>query len=405
MPIMKLKPMFLNRSHHYPILCSFQLDISSLLSKSKRNADIGPFNVALYATSEYSLVKYVSFQLFIPKKDDDTEDLDPFVSLKLHFDNVSCKQGINNFPEPCYDKGKTCPYKVTFHSTTFPNTSEEFSLIESQLGNYLCVRSQIPFSKYFTHSLVVISHNVTSVVNLSGTSLLFKELFNSGKYSDLKIVINDTVFNVHKNIVCSRSSVLEKMIEVDMKEKLLSTINLSDRNPDVVKELLRYVYTQECNTKSIELFQLAHYLDIKDLLIECELHFIQHINFDNIVDLMYIASNEQYELRALNLGLDTFIKSNQQQLVELDDYVQYLANSIEGSNVLDYYKLAEQYKLQDLKEKLDNFIKTNGSRLIKDIRFKEFLEQHPKLAIEIVQHLATVVEGPLKRPRLGDCLN
>lgn len=205
--------------------------------------------------------------------------------------------------------------------------------------------------------------------------------------------------------MCSRSSVLEKMIEVDMKEKLLSTINLSDRNPDVVKELLRYVYTQECKTKSIELFQLAHYLDIKDLLVECELDFIQHINFDNIVDLMYIAANEQYELGALNLGLDTFIKSNQQQLVELDDYVQYLLNSIEGSNVLDYYKLAEQYKLQDLKAKLDNYIKSNGSWLIKDPKFKEFLENHPKLAIEIVQHLATVMEGPLKRPRLEVCLN
>ncbi|KAK4696047.1 hypothetical protein P7C71_g1801, partial [Lecanoromycetidae sp. Uapishka_2] len=61
-------------------------------------------------------------------------------------------------------------------------------------------------------------------------------LFNSAKYSDLTVTCGSDVYNLHRAIVCPRSTWFDK-------EAKTATIDLKEDNPDAVNRMLIYLYT------------------------------------------------------------------------------------------------------------------------------------------------------------------
>ena len=71
----------------------------------------------------------------------------------------------------------------------------------------------------------------------------YHELFQSGKLSDVTLLVGDIELKAHKAILSTRSPVFAAMFEHDCKEKHESQVTISDVHVDVLKELLLFIYT------------------------------------------------------------------------------------------------------------------------------------------------------------------
>ena len=67
----------------------------------------------------------------------------------------------------------------------------------------------------------------------------YQELFQSGKWSDVTLVVGDTELKAHKLILSARSPVFAALF-VEMQE---SKVTITDVSADVLQEVLRYIYT------------------------------------------------------------------------------------------------------------------------------------------------------------------
>ncbi|KUJ17730.1 uncharacterized protein LY89DRAFT_669023 [Mollisia scopiformis] len=84
-----------------------------------------------------------------------------------------------------------------------------------------------------------------------------KGLFESGKYADLTIRCGGAVHKVHCAVVCSRSKFLEKAVDGQFKEAALRDIDLSEDEQPIVREMIRYLYTDDYDHNPYEQGGLA----------------------------------------------------------------------------------------------------------------------------------------------------
>ncbi|KFY87362.1 hypothetical protein V500_07007 [Pseudogymnoascus sp. VKM F-4518 (FW-2643)] len=64
-------------------------------------------------------------------------------------------------------------------------------------------------------------------------------LLDSGKYSDLRIVCRQESWNVHRNVISTASSVLERM------NAHPGLIDLTEYEPKIVEKMLRFIYQED----------------------------------------------------------------------------------------------------------------------------------------------------------------
>lgn len=68
-------------------------------------------------------------------------------------------------------------------------------------------------------------------------------LFESQKFSDVILCVSGKEFFVHKAILAARSPVFAAMFEHEMEEKKQNRVDITDMDYDVLREMLRFIYT------------------------------------------------------------------------------------------------------------------------------------------------------------------
>ncbi|KAL2158848.1 hypothetical protein VTH06DRAFT_4040 [Thermothelomyces fergusii] len=78
----------------------------------------------------------------------------------------------------------------------------------------------------------------------AGEELLLSlhRLFEERTYSDLTIICGDHEFNVHKAVICPRSSFFAKACDSLFQEGSTGVVSLPDDDPQIVKLMLHYLY-------------------------------------------------------------------------------------------------------------------------------------------------------------------
>ncbi|KAF2014531.1 hypothetical protein BU24DRAFT_482031 [Aaosphaeria arxii CBS 175.79] len=71
------------------------------------------------------------------------------------------------------------------------------------------------------------------------------EAWTSGAYSDLQIMCNGKTYDVHKVIVCTRSTFLDKALKFPSEASKEGVIELPDQETEIVELLLQYLYEEE----------------------------------------------------------------------------------------------------------------------------------------------------------------
>ena len=100
------------------------------------------------------------------------------------------------------------------------------------------------------------------------------KLLTSEIFSDFSFVCQDQVFPCHRNIIANRSEVLEKMmLSQNWTENEDKTLKIEDFEPETVKMMIHFIYTQQLPEGSkcdLSLLLIADKYDLKDLVKFCE---------------------------------------------------------------------------------------------------------------------------------------
>lgn len=68
-------------------------------------------------------------------------------------------------------------------------------------------------------------------------------LFENQKFSDVTLAVSGREFQAHKAILAARSPVFAAMFEHEMEERKHNRVEITDVDHEVLREMLRFIYT------------------------------------------------------------------------------------------------------------------------------------------------------------------
>jgi BTB/POZ domain len=120
---------------------------------------------------------------------------------------------------------------------------------------------------------------------------IFKNLWETGDFSDFVIIAGSKEFKVHKNILGSQSSVFKTIFNTTMKEQQTGKMKITDFSGDAVEGMLIFLYTgvvQE--TYAMDIYALASKYDLVQLKAICQCLVIRNINDTNALAILKLGN-------------------------------------------------------------------------------------------------------------------
>lgn len=158
-------------------------------------------------------------------------------------------------------------------------------------------------------------------------SLDLTELFDSGRFSDVKFVVENKEFLLHKCILATQSRVFSAMFEHNMRENRENVVKIDDFCYDVMKELFRFIYTQKVENLEIlasDLLAASNKYELDDLKNTCEKVLIRNLSIENVIDYFVLADHHQaHELRN---SVNQFFLTNTKAVLSSDKFKSRLSS-------------------------------------------------------------------------------
>lgn len=205
---------------------------------------------------------------------------------------------------------------------------------------------------------------VADSVNISGQSnaVLFKVpecrlpddlggLFENQKFSDVTLTVCGREFQAHKAILAARSPVFSAMFEHEMEERKQNRVDITDVDHEVLREMLRFIYTGKA------------------------------ANLDKMADDL-LAAADKYALERLKVMCE-----------------ESLCTGLNVDNAAETLILADLHSADQLKGQAIEFINTHAAEAMETPGFKSMIHSHPHLMAEAFRALATQQIPPIGPPR------
>ncbi|CAL5335489.1 unnamed protein product [Camellia sinensis] len=129
--------------------------------------------------------------------------------------------------------------------------------------------------------------------NATALSALGKML-SEGIHTDIVINTSDGSIGAHRAVLAAQSPVFRSMFSHNLKEKELSTVNISDMSIEACQAFLNYIYgniqQEEFLSHRLGLLQAADKYDIADLKEACHESLLQDIDTENVLERLQNAS-------------------------------------------------------------------------------------------------------------------
>ncbi|OXU20217.1 hypothetical protein TSAR_013059 [Trichomalopsis sarcophagae] len=142
---------------------------------------------------------------------------------------------------------------------------------------------------------VEVDSETISISEFDCQELLIDDLeamLTSPRFSDVKLLVTGKEFQAHKVILAARSPVFLAMLESNMKEGQDSVIEVGDIEPDVMAELLRFIYTGKVENMDelvADLLAAADMYQLDHLRIMCEAIIAKKLSIDNVAEILKIV--------------------------------------------------------------------------------------------------------------------
>lgn len=193
-----------------------------------------------------------------------------------------------------------------------------------------------------------------------------EDLFKSQEFSDVTIYANGKEFKAHKAILAARSPMFRGMFSHDMKETKFNRVEVTDVDPDVLEEMLRFIYT---GRTSLEL-RSSQAKEQKDQKDQKEQEKEQHL----AIELLQAAN--KYQLDRLKLICE-----------------EALYKTLSADSVAEILSLADLYNAAQLKTQAIEFISTHATEVIETDGWNRMVRENPHLVAEVFKALAHQIPG------------
>ena len=143
------------------------------------------------------------------------------------------------------------------------------------------------------------------------------------EFSDVVIHCNGTIFPCHQIILATRSSVFRAMLQADMKEKQTRKIDIEDSKPEIVGEMLRFIYTGDIPNEKLDalasdLLGTSDKYELNYLKKICEDKLCSTLKVDNSIECLVLGDlHNASKLKKMALEL---VAKNMSKIVETDVY-------------------------------------------------------------------------------------
>ena len=166
------------------------------------------------------------------------------------------------------------------------------------------------------------SNNVIHDLSISETRLSddLEHLLEEEKYSDVVLVARgNQEFRAHKSILCARSPAFARLLEDEGDSK--RPLQLDDVEPEVLKEMLRFVYASKVENLAKMaplLLPVAQKYELEGLKTLCEETLCKSLSIDSAVDTLLMA--EENGAEKLRTGAISFVLAHAKDVVETPAY-------------------------------------------------------------------------------------
>ncbi|NXH19496.1 SPOPL protein, partial [Bucco capensis] len=212
-------------------------------------------------------------------------------------------------------------------------------------------------------------------------------LWETTRFTDCSFYVGGQEFKAHKSVLAARSPVFNAMFEHEMEESKKNRVEINDVDPEVFKEMMRFIYTGKApNLEKMadNLLAAADKYALERLKVMCEEALCSNLSVENVADILILAdlhSAEQLKAQAID-----FI--NRQVIfmrLEIQIYFcfVYLFNI---STVLSYRcSVLRQLGCKDGK----NWNSNQATDIMETAGWKSMIHSHPHLVAEAFRALAS----------------
>ncbi|CAG2120672.1 unnamed protein product, partial [Medioppia subpectinata] len=155
-------------------------------------------------------------------------------------------------------------------------------------------------------------------LNLSAN---YTALQKEGKFSDVKIVVEGRELRAHKAILSARSPVFNAMLTSDMRECRENAIEIPDIRPDVMEELLTFIYSGKApnlSKVSKELLSAADKYELPHLSELCEKHLMSSLSVESAPEILVLSHlHKASKLKSVTVE---FIIANRKEVMKSDNW-------------------------------------------------------------------------------------
>ncbi len=158
-------------------------------------------------------------------------------------------------------------------------------------------------------------HNLNTVLDdkKDALGLCFKDLLDRKELCDTKLLCQGAEFPCHKVVLSARSDVFKAMLSYkNLKEGQTGTVDIADSDPDSVRLMINFMYTDECSEldkHAIGLLPLADKYNLPRLKVKCEQWMADNICVANAADILLMADlhgSSELSTLALNFVASMF---------------------------------------------------------------------------------------------------
>jgi speckle-type POZ protein len=138
-----------------------------------------------------------------------------------------------------------------------------------------------------------------------------------------------TEFRAHKCILAARSPVFKAMFNYKLRETLTSRVVIEDCRPDVIRAMLKYIYTaylppdEDVAPIACDLYIAAEKYFIESLKIKCREYLVEHLSWDTVIQTYIVA--ELYNDAMLRKQALKFINENIDRVTHNPDWNEFMA--------------------------------------------------------------------------------
>ena len=215
---------------------------------------------------------------------------------------------------------------------------------DAEFKNTLVVDVEVILIRNTVDTIEQVAVPPCPVLHDFGTLLGINEEESKEKFCDVKVTATQQAednptqsdFYAHKAILAARSPVLAKMFSHDMRENVTNTLNLPDITPDVLKELLTYIYTGETpylKKYAESLLLQAEKYELTHLKSLCEKRLSFDLQVDNAAEILLLA--DACSAQQLKRNTLLFISKHGDEVQQTEEWKDVKKNAELLSDLVD----------------------------------------------------------------------